>query len=196
MAFFVKSDIPPDLLGFFESAHTEKESVFNVNTKPYPGAHSAVWPEALVEPMIKAGSSEYGCCATCRAPFERVLEVVGQVKQKWGRSDAHADARLAAQVGGAEMPGLRGGMVNVRQTRGWKQTCDCENPDVIRCTVLDPFSGSATTGAVAMRLGRNYVGCDLQPDYLDMAVARLEGQKAPSGKIDDDELDLIGELFG
>ena len=194
MAFFVKSDIPPDLLGFFEPAHAERGSVFNVNPKPYPGAHFAVWPEELVEPMVKAGSSEHGCCATCRSPFERVLEVVGQEKQKWGKSDAHADARLAAQDGGEKQPGLRDGMVNIKRTAGWKQTCKCKKPLVIRCLVLDPFSGSATTGAVAMRLNRNYIGCDLQPDYLDLAVARLEGRKAPSGE--DYELDLIGDLFG
>jgi len=61
-------------------------------------------------------------------------------------------------------------------------------------TVLDPFSGSATTGAVALRLGRHYIGCDLQPDYLDLAEARLQGRKAPAKG--DDEPDLIGDLFG
>jgi len=44
-----------------------------------------------------------------------------------------------------------------------------------------------------MRLGRNYVGCDLQADYLDLAVARLEGRKAPAK--DDGEPNLISELF-
>ena len=46
-------------------------------------------------------------------------------------------------------------------------------------TVLDPFSGSATTGMVALQEGRNYVGIDLNADYLDLAQARIEGRKAP-----------------
>jgi site-specific DNA-methyltransferase (cytosine-N4-specific) len=38
--------------------------------------------------------------------------------------------------------------------------------------VLDPFSGSGTTGEVARRLGRKYVGIDLNPAYHDLAVKR------------------------
>lgn len=37
-------------------------------------------------------------------------------------------------------------------------------------TVLDPFSGSGTTGMVAQRHGRNYVGIDLNKDYLDLSL--------------------------
>ena len=41
-------------------------------------------------------------------------------------------------------------------------------------TVLDPFSGAATVGAVALRHGRNYVGVELNPDYVEVAQHRLE----------------------
>lgn len=37
-------------------------------------------------------------------------------------------------------------------------------------TVLDPFSGSGTTGMVAQRLGRKYIGIDLNRDYLDLSL--------------------------
>lgn len=37
-------------------------------------------------------------------------------------------------------------------------------------TVLDPFSGSGTTGMVATQEGRKYVGFDLNSDYLDMSL--------------------------
>jgi site-specific DNA-methyltransferase (cytosine-N4-specific) len=36
--------------------------------------------------------------------------------------------------------------------------------------VLDPFSGSGTTGMVAQRHGRKYVGIDLNKDYLDLSL--------------------------
>ena len=69
-----------------------KRSVWTVNTKPYSGAHFAVFPTELIEPCILAG----------------------------------------APVGGI---------------------------------VLDPFMGSGTTAQVAQDLGRQYLGCELNPDY-------------------------------
>jgi DNA modification methylase len=37
-------------------------------------------------------------------------------------------------------------------------------------TVLDPFSGSGTTGAVATFEGRKYIGIDLNAEYLDLSL--------------------------
>jgi DNA modification methylase len=42
-------------------------------------------------------------------------------------------------------------------------------------TVLDPFSGSATTGQVALANARNYIGCELNPEYHELAQRRLDG---------------------
>ena len=39
--------------------------------------------------------------------------------------------------------------------------------------ILDPFFGTGTTGAVAKRLGRNFVGIERQQDYIDAATARI-----------------------
>jgi DNA modification methylase len=77
-----------------------RRSVWNIATQPFPEAHFATFPEALVEPCIKAG----------------------------------------CPVGG---------------------------------TVLDPFSGSGTTGVVALKQGRSYVGCELNPEYVQMSRRRL-----------------------
>lgn len=43
-------------------------------------------------------------------------------------------------------------------------------------TVLDPFTGSGTTGVVAKRLGRNFVGCEINPDYAKMAADRIAAE--------------------
>ena len=75
-----------------EPTTRNRHSVWNVATKPYSGAHFAVFPTELIEPCILAG----------------------------------------APVGGI---------------------------------VLDPFMGSGTTAQVAQDLGRQYLGCELNPDY-------------------------------
>lgn len=48
-----------------------------------------------------------------------------------------------------------------------------------RGTVLDPFSGSATTGVAAFQNNRHYIGLDLNRDYLDMACRRLGDLMSP-----------------
>jgi modification methylase len=39
--------------------------------------------------------------------------------------------------------------------------------------VLDPFFGSGTTGAVAKKLGRAFIGCERDETYIDVALARI-----------------------
>lgn len=39
--------------------------------------------------------------------------------------------------------------------------------------VLDPFAGSGTTGVVAKRMGRGFVGCEINPSYVEMAARRI-----------------------
>lgn len=45
-------------------------------------------------------------------------------------------------------------------------------------TVLDPFFGAGTTGVVASRLGRDYIGIELNPTYAAMATERIRGTQA------------------
>ncbi|CAB4135051.1 COG0863 DNA modification methylase [uncultured Caudovirales phage] len=79
-----------------------KRSVWSVNTKPYSGAHFAVYPEELISPCVLAGS--------------------------------------------------RAGDI-----------------------VLDPFMGSGTTAALAIKHGRRYLGCELNRDYESLQKERIEG---------------------
>lgn len=39
--------------------------------------------------------------------------------------------------------------------------------------VLDPFSGSGTTAVAALQLGRNYIGIDINQDYIDLSYKRI-----------------------
>jgi hypothetical protein len=79
--------------------HRNRRSVWSVNTKPYAGAHFAVFPQELIQPCILAG----------------------------------------APLGGI---------------------------------VLDPFMGSGTTAQVAQDLGRQYIGCELNPIYEKLQKKR------------------------
>ncbi len=76
-----------------------RRSVWTVPTTPFPGAHFACFPPALIEPCILAGSPAGG-------------------------------------------------------------------------VVLDPFMGSGTTAQVATRLGRNFIGCELNPKYVELHEMR------------------------
>ncbi len=101
----VRSSIP------WEGSLRNRRSVWTIATEPFPGAHFATFPTALVEPCILAGSP----------------------------------------MGG---------------------------------TVLDPFFGSGTTGLVARQLRRQWVGVELNPEYCDLALRRVQGlpTSKPKGK--------------
>lgn len=53
-------------------------------------------------------------------------------------------------------------------------------------TVLDPFMGSGTTALVARAEGRDFLGCDLNPEYVAMAEKRLAVPYTPRLFFDDD----------
>lgn len=44
--------------------------------------------------------------------------------------------------------------------------------------ILDPFFGTGTTGAVAKKLGRNFIGCERETDYIKVATKRIKEIKA------------------
>ena len=46
-------------------------------------------------------------------------------------------------------------------------------------TDLDPFTGSGTTGVVALRAGRNFVGIELNPEYVNLARHRITDDAPP-----------------
>ena len=64
-------------------------------------------------------------------------------------------------------------------------THSCEKPvDLIRTliklstrhdnTVIDPFMGSGTTGVACAKLGRKFIGIEIEPKYFDIACKRID----------------------
>jgi len=58
------------------------------------------------------------------------------------------------------------------RTIGWRVGCDCEAGEPMPATVLDIFCGTGTTCAVALELGRNAIGIELSPAYIELARRR------------------------
>jgi DNA modification methylase len=149
-------------------------SVWTIPTQPYPGAHFAVFPPALVEPCVNAGTSERGVCPECGAPWERVVERVGDRK-------THGVTKVADSARGrahGATSAFKTGVVPVLATTGWRPTC-AHDAEPVPATVLDPFAGSGTVGVVANKLSRRAVLIDLNPDYLEQIERR--NQQAPLG---------------
>ena len=137
-------------------------NVWKIATQGVSAAHFATFPEALIEPCIRAGTSAEGACEKCGAPWERVTV------SKPGRSDFRAGTDVkAGRFIGAGSKNFSD--YTPPETTGWEPTCDCEAP-AVPCTVLDPFVGSGTTCRVATRLNRRAIGCDL--GYQEIAVKR------------------------
>lgn len=64
--------------------------------------------------------------------------------------------------------------------------------------VLDPFSGSGTTGVVALRNDRKYIGLELNKEYVDLSIKRIEesldNQVIISGSDENREVEIIGRI--
>jgi DNA modification methylase len=164
--------------GLGSTGTRNKRSVWTIATQPYPEAHFATFPQALIEPCIQAGSSEKGCCASCSAPWTRVVKrssVNCSNAAKAGTSII-GKGHVSTQVRNGH--DVRNGPTSHTSTIGWQATCTHDAP-VVPCTVLDPFAGSGTTLFVARELQRQSIGIDLSEAYARLAMKRLRQQELP-----------------
>jgi len=163
--------------------------VWCINPQSYPDSHYATFPERLVEPCIKAGTSEKGCCPKCGAPWARIVDTRQISRERPSdRTDRH-NAGEGINSCGNTVAGVS------TTTLGWRPTCKCfgspqqiewnvqmglEEYAPVPCVVLDPFCGSGTVCAVAASLGRNYIGIELNEDYIEQQ-AKLRVKAAETG---------------
>lgn len=149
-----------------------KRCVWVIPTRPFEGAHFAVFPEALVEPMILAG-----------CPAE-VCKKCGKVRQKIIDNSERINTRPGLNVGNAKSGTLidpnkelhSSELSKFRQKIIYKEIgytdCGCSE-GWNKGIVLDPFIGSGTTAVVAKKLGRDFIGIDINPKYVEMAKKRI-----------------------
>ena len=183
--------------------------VYSLPTQPFAGSHFACFPEALPERCIRAGTSEHGVCSVCSSPWVRE----SSREDKQGNSTPGGGPKAEESQESREAGGvgrLDGGRRSVagstfhnnprkraipdRKMGGWSPTCHCA-AGLSRAVVLDPFSGSATTGRVSVRLGRDYVGVDLNESYLSMAIARVRDDPPPA-PVEPPEEGSVLDVFG
>ena len=156
--------------------------VWAINPYPYREAHFATYPPALVRPCIMAGTSEKGVCPKCGAPWARVVEKVAEM-QGAGRKHIAGGDRTVAGNGWEGVPRARISSM----TLGWRPSCACDAGDPQPALVLDPFMGAGTTAVVAQALGRDYVGIELNADYVRMAERRVAKAAGRPIEMTDDE---------
>ncbi len=157
-----------------------KRDVWFISAKPYRGAHFAVYPPELIEPCILAGTSAHGCCADCGSPWRRVTKRRGtnqddELEQKTeGLSNPKRGGQRVTSTGA--VPSYAG---SSSLTTGWEPTCEChsdlsldERP-IKRGVVLDPFGGSGTTAAVAIKNNRDAIICELNEEYVQLIDDRI-----------------------
>jgi DNA modification methylase len=81
----------------------------------------------------------------------------------------------------------------VKNVSNQKEDHPCQIPEeiirrIIECTtnvgdtIIDPFMGSGTTGAVAARMGRNYWGIEIDPKYFKIAQNRIYRELVMCGR--------------
>jgi len=147
------------------SATRNRRTVWDISTHPFGEAHFATFPPELPKICILAGTSERGCCPACGAPHERIMHREGGTTGKdWHGDQAQKAENIARGPNGQDYR---------KRTTGWRQTCACPAAAPVPALVLDPFSGSGTTGVVALQHGRRYVGIELNPEYADMSQRRI-----------------------
>jgi hypothetical protein len=95
---------------------------------------------------------------------------------KWSAADPQASGRrMLANVRARRQAGEpHDSPFPAPSTVGWRPNC-AHDGDPAPCTVLDPFCGSGATGVAALRLGRDFIGIELNPDYVKMARQRIAG---------------------
>lgn len=148
-----------------------KRTVWTINPGGFPDAHFAVFPNALIEPMIRAGCPKW-TCGTCGQPKERIYAYSGG--RDW-RKDQIIQKGIVGEIAGdgGNKRGQSSKPFNDtrdRRFKGWS-SCDCEE-NLVSGTLLDPFAGSGTTLEEARKLGRQGLGFEIQADYEKFLIKR------------------------
>ena len=151
------------------------KDLWTISTQPCPQAHFATFPEKLIEPMIKAGCPQE-ICKSCGKARVRISKVEGEsTTEKIKRLGASGKRGEFERKQALDYAGGHGSNIRPRETIGFTNcSCNVEGNKWKAGIVLDPFMGAGTTGLAAKKLGRNFIGIELNPKYVKMARERIK----------------------
>lgn len=157
------------------SHNANKKSVWNVNTKGYKEAHFATFPEKLIVDCVKASTSAKGNCAECGAPYKRVTQSIISTHHSGITESAYNEKSTAGRLAKLRQAARQQGKEYSadKKTIGWERTCRCETLEIKKPIVFDPFMGAGTTGLVALSQRCDFIGLELNPDYIELANKRI-----------------------
>ena len=130
-------------------------------------AHFAVFPEKLLLPMIK-GTCPLWICKECKKPRERIVKRVEEsqsqeeLDQKRGEYAKHQLTLKKPPNKDWQSEWITLGWTDCGCEKGWESG-----------VILDPFLGTGTTALVAQKEKRNWVGIELNPEYVAISENNL-----------------------
>jgi DNA modification methylase len=174
-------------------------SVWRMTTRSCKEAHFATFPIDLPRRCIQAGTSERGCCPTCRAPWRRIVDKVRVPTRPGTDSKVYEPdpAKKQDALGKRQYTGFNARWKDSQEvgnrdpqrhctsttTTAWVPGCKCPPHEPVPCRVLDIFGGAATTALAAHDLGRDCVIVERKREYLDIGRKRLAEHKPRKVKV-------------
>ena len=157
-----------------------KRTVWPISSGSSKVSHYATFPPKMVEPCILAGTSAHGVCIQCGTPYHRSTKVKSSTMNlrvrdaKKGISEFKTGFDGSANATEKEISNYDKEEISktVKGKTQWIAGCKC-NEGVVAATVMDIFSGSGTTGLVALRHDRSYLGIELSQKYVDISRKRI-----------------------
>jgi len=135
-----------------------KRTTWRITTKPFKDAHFAIFPRDLVEIPIRACVPPH-ICSQCGRQWKKepIVHGVGDIKKSRNpRINVNKGIRRAQEITGSFI-----------------DKCTC-NAQTDRGIVLDPFFGSGTVAIEAMAQEKDWVGIELNVEYIAIAQKRIE----------------------
>lgn len=146
--------------------YRNKRTVLKIATQPHPEAHFATFPEELVQLFIESGCPLY-VCEKCGQPKKWEAEKIEiNCNPIGGKKHSENNQGFEIYSGNETMQVATG-------KGSWIAQCNC-NVSFLPGIFLDPFMGSGTSGKVANQLVRDYIGIELNPQYIDIITTKTE----------------------
>lgn len=173
-ANLILSDCPEVLAGFPESNGSGSARTLKRGLRDGEGFAMADEPGALRDAGKGSAARFFYCAKASRSDRDSGLDAFDMVRS--GGMQATADGSMLTGSGNERTTARRNVHPTVKPTDLMAYLVRLVTPP--GGTVLDPFMGSGSTGKAAMREGFRFIGCELDPEYMAIARARIEHELA------------------